>query len=299
MQDFDSIIIGAGPAGLSASIYLARSGLNTLLIGDLHKSPWANATVENYFGVSSATGEEISLTGLEQAKSFGLEHIEDEVTSATQKDYQFTIITATQKEFTTKTIIIATGLGRKKSGIKGEDEFKGKGIHECVMCDGFFYKDKKVAILGHSNHAAQEAVLMSSFTNNITIIAPQEPSFTPELKEKIKEFEIIQEKPKSFQGEGKLTGIELESGVKEFDGVFVALGNTGAGSFVTKLGLQANKETGAIIVDQVNATSIKGVFAAGNCTGGNMQATKSAGDGCNAAIETIKLIKGLEKYSDY
>ena len=298
MNAVDVVVIGAGPAGLSAAIYLSRSQLKTLIIGDIEKNPWHEATVENYLGVSSASGREISLTGLEQAKRFGSEHIVDEATSARQVDDGFIITTSKQNEIRTKAIIIATGVSRKKAGIAGEDQFEGRGVHYCTLCDGFFYANKKVAVLGSGSHAAQEAILLSQFTKDISIISPTPFSFSQELERAVSGLKKRNEKIKMFKGDKKLTHLVFETGEEAFDGVFVAAGITGAVSFATKLGLELNKDN-TVKVDRNQHTNIKGVFAAGNCTGGNMQATKSAGEGCNAAIEVIKLLKDLEKYVDH
>ncbi|RME78436.1 NAD(P)/FAD-dependent oxidoreductase [Candidatus Woesearchaeota archaeon] len=296
MKDYDVIIIGAGPAGLSASIFCARSGLTTLLIGDPQKAPWYTAQVDNYPGINGATGKEIALAALEQAKQFGAEHLNEEATSAQQDNEQFIITTSRLKKFRTKALIITVGIGRKGFGIPGEKEFKGRGVHECVLCDGFFYKNKKVAVIGSNNHAAQEALLLKQFTQDITILSPREPQFTKELQEALKGIEVKRVKIKEFKGTNKLTTVVFEDGEEDFDAVFLALG--GAKSFATQLGLELTKE-GFIKVDDEGRTNIKGVFAAGACTGAAPQAAKSAGDASAAAIAAIKFVKGIERYVDY
>ena len=297
---YDVIIIGCGPAGLSAAIYTARSQLKTLVLGTMENSMLFKAHfIQNYFGVE-LDGKKMLEKGVDQVKKLGAEIIKAEVVGAKGKDGSFTVTTEDNKDYETKTIIIATGTACSPAGIKGEKELTGKGVSYCAICDGFFYKGKNIAVIGNGNYAAHEAIELLSFTKDLTIFSQgKDWEMSDEFKKALekKKVNLRKEKITAFAGDKTLTGVMIGDKEEKFDGVFVAMGTASALSFAQKLGIQLKNNS--IIIDRDGNTNVKGVFAAGNCTGCNPQVASDVGEGCNAGLGAIKLIKGKEMHIDY
>lgn len=297
---YDVIIIGCGPAGLSAAIYTARSQLKTLVLGSKEDSMlWKAHFIQNYFGVE-LEGKEMLEKGIDQAKKLGSELIEAEVVSAKGKDGSFTVTTDDNKEYETKTIIIATGTACAPAGIKGEKELTGKGVSYCAICDGFFYKDKKIAVVGNGNYAAHEAIELLSFTKDITVFSQgKDWEMSDEFKKALekKKVQLRNEKITAFNGKKSIEGVMIGDKEEKFDGVFVAMGTASALSFAKKLGIEMKNNV--IAIDRNGNTNVKGVFAAGNCTGCYPQVAVDVGEGAAAGLSAIKLVKGKEMHIDY
>ncbi len=301
MEEYDCIIIGSGIAGLSAAAFTARAKLKTLVIGIPEKSLLHYAKeVGNYIGSDGQSGEQILDAGMDQIKKYGAEFIEGEVIDVKKRDL-FLVKTQDNKIFSSKTVIIATGASLKSPGIKNEEKFLGKGVHSCVACDGYPYKNKKVAVIGNTNHAAEEAIELLAFTKDITIITHgKEANFSKELMDECTKngIKFTNERVGEFVGDDLLKSLITKDGKEiKFDGVFVALGSVNSNVLAQKLALDSTPD-GFLVIDRDGKTAIDGCFAAGGCTGGNQQIAKSAGDGCNAAISAIKKIRGLGDYSD-
>lgn len=307
MQECDVVIVGCGPAGLSAAIFCGRANLKTVIIGLPEKSQVQIAMhIENYFGFPEGVDGPILIKkGIEQAEHFGVTIIKDEVVAATvqkknEKNY-FIIKSSGGQEFGCHALLIATGTPIKLSGIKGEDRFTGKGITYCVSCDGPLYKNKKIAVVGNGNHAAESALEALSYTSNVEIIGnANDFTFSSDYKKELEKnnIKLVPEKVKEFNGENFLKSIILWDGTEMiFDGVFMASGVVGALDFASNLGLEIKNST--LVVDDNNMTSLPGVFAAGNCEGRCRQIAKNVGDGCNAAINVIRYLRARELYFDY
>lgn len=306
---YDTIIIGAGPAGLSAAVYTSRANLKTLLLGILANSNLHKAhIVENYLGFEKpVTGPFIMVESKKQAQRFGTEFVEHEVVDIRRNgDFSFTITDIDRNEHQSKTVIICSGLGFKPSGIKNEQPLIGRGVSFCVTCDGPFFKGKNVAVIGNTHFAGEEALSLLTYTPNVTILSHgKDFSFTPKMQEGLDKNSIkLVKTPRitEFVGAGKFEKIKCVDGTEySFDGVFVALGIATAADFANKLGIiRTGPQNAFLIADpRTGETNVKGIYAAGDCTGGNAQAAKSAGEGCNAAISVIKLLKGVAAYVDY
>ncbi|MBI4214695.1 FAD-dependent oxidoreductase [archaeon] len=301
--NYDVIIIGCGIAGLTAAVYTARAGLRTLLLGDVEQSMLAEGEkVGNYIGFVDVPGIKILKKGLKQAKHYGAEHSAQEVVDVRLEEgtKTFVVKTAGMREYGAKAVIIAVGAAYEQSGVKGEEKYRGKWVHYCVACDGFFYRSKKVAVIGNSNLAAEEALELTGITKDITLISQlQDFNISNELLRELKKKKIkmVKGTVAEFSGEPRLQALKLADGTElAVDGAFVAMGTAGARDFSNKLGLIM--ENGVLAVDKDMKTSTEGVYAAGSCVGGNMQAAKSAGDGCDAAISVIKLLKGVKSFVD-
>ena len=168
---YDVIILGAGPAGLTAGIYAARAGLKTAIIEKGQTGGQISLTLEvdNYPGIIGQTGPEMTEVMLEQAKSFGVEKISDEIIEM-QLDGEIKVLTSKNNAYETKTVIYATGANPRKLDIPGEEEYTGKGVAYCATCDGNFFKGEDVCVFGNSNVAFEEALYLSSLVNKLYLI---------------------------------------------------------------------------------------------------------------------------------
>jgi len=296
---YDVIIIGKGPAGLSAAIFTARAQLKTLVIGKTEKSQLIYAhDIYNYFGFPEGiNGKELLELGAKQAKKWEAEIIEDEVVDI-KKGFK---VKTSDKEYEAKAIIIATGIPIQWTGIKNEKELIGKGVHTCPSCDGPMYKGKKLAVIGNGDYAAEDALELTNYTKDVTIIS-HAPKFTfnkkfeQELKKNRIKLKIA--RVKEFVADKFLKKILFEDGSEEaFDGAYLACGTAGATTFASKLGIET--KDGLIKTDENGMTSAPGVFAAGNCMGKCRQIAKNVGDGCNAGISAVKFLKAKDIFMDY
>lgn len=285
---YDVIIIGSGPAGISASLYTKRAGLETLIvskgIGTLNKVE----KIENYYGTPNISGKEIQKIGENQAKNLNIEIKNEEVM---QIDYGRNFIVKTLNyEYEAKTIIIATGSNRKVANIKGIKEFEGKGVSYCTTCDGFFFKDKDVAVLGNKEYAIHEAQNLLPIAKSVTMLTNGEQP----VEKRTEDIEIKENKIREFRGTNSIEEIEFEDNTtKKIDGVFVALGTASSSDLARKLGVILDDKNN-IKVDKKMETNIKGVHACGDCTGGILQISKAVYEGMVAGMSVIQFIKSTK-----
>ena len=286
---YDVIIIGSGPAGISASLYTKRAGLETLIvskgIGTLNKVE----KIENYYGTPNISGKEIQKIGEEQAKSLNIEIKNEEVM---QIDYGKNFIVKTlNHEYETKAIIIATGSNRKVANIKGIKEFEGKGVSYCATCDGFFYKGKDVAVLGSKEYALHEAQNLLPIAKSVTMLTNGEQP----VEKRTEGIDVEENKIREFRGTNSIEEIEFEDNTtKKIDGLFVALGTASSSDLARKLGIILDEENN-IKVDSKMETNIKGVYACGDCTGGILQISKAVYEGMTAGMSVIQLLKSTKE----
>lgn len=292
------IIIGAGPAGISAALYLARGNMNPLLIYDGTGALEKAEKIENYYGLStSLSGSELFEKGLSQAKELGVRMVEAQVLGLGGFD-TFEVKT-TEGIFESRSVILATGGKRKAPQIPGLKEFEGRGVSYCAVCDAFFYRGKDVAVLGNSDFALHEAEELSNTAGSVTIYTDgQEPDFSREPSVEVNTMKI-----QAIEGDGKVSGIRLgeevgaadtESGAfKEAEGVFVALGTAGSGELARQIGAGLT-EKGNIQVNSDMETTVPGLFAAGDCTGGLLQIAKAVYEGAQAGISAGKYVRSLK-----
>ncbi len=304
--EFDVIVIGAGPAGMSSAVFIARANLKTLVIGDPEKSELIKAeSVGNYLFANGRGGRELLDEGIAQVEKYGAMAIVNEVVHIAKDEPSgiFTVKTADAKEYSARAVVLAIGVSYVQSGIKGEKELSGKGVHYCVACDGYFYKGKKVLVVGSGNYAAEEAIELLAYTSDITIISNgREFAISPELMAGLQKGSVKMRKDRGTEfikpsASAKLTLAKKDGTKEDFDGAFVALGTASTVGFANKLGLELDKD-GFIVIGRNGMTSVDGVYAAGSCTGGALQMAKSVGEGCVAAISIIKKLRGIDNYSD-
>lgn len=283
----DTVIIGSGPAGISAAIYLKRVGIDSLILTTNNSSLHKAKEIENYYGFRKISGEELYNMGIEQAKSFDIPVIEEEVIGI---DYDDTYNVITDKNsYKTRTIVLATGLSRRSLSTKSLQKFEGSGISYCAVCDGFFYKNKKIGVIGNSNYAIKEINHLKNISNNIILFTNGEND--DELKKNF-DFPIYTNKIKEFLGNERLEKILLENNEEiKVDGVFIAVGVANGIDFAKKLGIESKDNK--IIVDDEKQTNIPGIFAIGDVIGGSLQVNKAASDGGIVSKSIVKYLKEI------
>lgn len=295
---FDTIIIGGGPAGLTAGIFSAREGLKTLIIeresigGQIVSSP----LVENYPGYEKISGSELIDKMYEQVTDLGVDIELSEVKEIIPGSI-FKVITE-DSTYETKTIILATGAKYRKLGIPHEDNLIGKGIHFCTTCDGPFYKDKIVAVIGGANSAVINAIYLASIAKKVYLIYRKDKLRCEEvLKKQIENtpnVEIIyNSNVTKLIGENELKKIELNNEKElEINGMFLAIGLDAETELAKKL---INTDEHGYYLSNESITNIPGLFVAGDVVSKSIrQLTTATNDGTIAAINAYKYIKNLE-----
>lgn len=291
LKNYDVIIIGRGPAGISAALYTVRANLSTLVVGRDASALLKASKIENYFGFASVSGAELLERGAAQAKALGAELLDADVTALGTGE-TFTVRTA-QDEFAAPAVLIATGQAPRRPKIPGIAEFEGKGVSYCTTCDGFFYRGKKVGILGGGDYAVQEAMELEPFTKDITLyLNGDSAAFTGVYAEKAAGYRIVPTPVKSISGSKTLGEIDLETGREKLDGLFVASGTASSVDFAVKLGVEVRDN--AILAGANQATNLPGIFAAGDCTGGFKQVSVAVGQGALAGRGIIEYVRRLK-----
>ncbi|WP_027399689.1 NAD(P)/FAD-dependent oxidoreductase [Anaerovorax odorimutans] len=284
------LIIGNGPAGISAALYTARAGLKTTVIGKDTGALAKAEKIENYFGFEEPiSGDKLISQGVAQAKRLGVEIINDEVVGL---NYDGSFLVKTSKnQYSADSVILATGSSRTIPPIKGTSDYEGRGISYCAVCDAFFYRDQDVAVLGNSNYALSEAIELLPIVKSVTLITNGK-SPVKNIPEGIK---VITKEIASFEGEDELLSKVCfkDGSFINISGVFVAIGVAGSSDLAKKLGAETNGTK--IVVDENMTTNIPGLFAAGDCTGGLLQISKAVYEGAKAGTETIKFIRENKK----
>jgi thioredoxin reductase (NADPH) len=293
MEQVELLILGAGPAGLSAAIYAARAGIKVQVIGCTPKFA-GDYDIDNYFGFpETISGRELQERGVKQAARFGAEASCEQVLGIHQEEDGTFKVKTEQREIKTCAVILATGVSRVRPGIKNLPDYEGKGVSYCVSCDGFFFKNKKVVVLGESLFAANQALDLKHYTPDVTICTNgKQSNIGPELQQALElaGIPIVTQKVVRLEGQNGLERLSLEDGkTLEAYGLFVALGEAGAGNFALTLGLERRGEF--IVTDNEQKTNIPGVFAAGDCTGGFMQISVAVGEGAKAGHAAINFIR--------
>ena len=281
----DVIILGNGPAGISAAAYTARAGLSTIVIGRDKGALTRAGKIENYYGFATPiSGEQLVQDGIDQASRLGAEMINDEIVGISYED-QFVLQSKTG-EYRSAHVILATGASRRAPKIDGLPEFEGKGVSYCAVCDAFFYKKKSVAVLGDGEYALHEVMELLPVVGSVTLLTNgKEPNVSFPAEVSINKQEIS-----SFHGDIILESVLFKDGsTLPINGVFIAVGVAGSSDFAKSLG--AETEGIAIVVDENMQSSVPGLYAAGDCTGGMLQIVKAAYDGAKAAMSVIKQVR--------
>ena len=278
------IIIGGGPAGISAALYAKRANLDVTVFYMPSSSLSKAHMIENYYGIEQISGQDLYESGIRQAQRLGIEMIAEEVLSLEWME-RFTIVTA-NNNYEADAVILATGAYRATPPIKGLKEKEGKGVSYCAVCDGFFYRKKRVAVLGDASYAAHEAEYLSNLTPNLYVLTNGK-----EVKdEKLAQFELHTQKIKAVEGEVKIERIIFEDdSVLEVDGLFVAEGSAGSVDLARKIGTLIDNNK--IVVDEDMRTNVPGLYACGDCTKGLLQVSKAVYEGAQAATDAIRFLR--------
>lgn len=302
---YDVIIIGSGPAGLTAALYTSRSRLKTLIIGG---TVWGGqlmltTEIENFPGFKEGIlGPELAENMVKQAERFGAEMMYEDVTKVDFSSKPFKIMVE-DKTYESRSVIIATGASPKWLGLESEERLRGRGVSACSTCDAAFFEGKKVAVVGGGDTAMEEALALSKFAREVKVI---------HRRDKLRASKILQErvfkKPKiefiwnstvqEILGRDRVEAVRLrrldsnEDSELELDGIFIAIGNR-PNTEIFKGQVKLNK-AGYVVVKDSTRTSIEGVFAAGEVEDFRYrQAITAAGSGCKAALDVEEYLERL------
>lgn len=307
MNHFDTIILGGGPAGLTAGIYLSRAKLKTLILnqGAIGGQMVLTHEIANYPGVESISGYQLSNIMKKQAKTFGCQIKSLSEITHLELEGEVKKITIDHADtYTADSVIIASGGRSRTLGVPGEDTFKGRGISYCATCDGDFFTDKEIIVVGGGNSALEEAVSLTKYAKKVTVVhqfdhfqafehAIEEAKNHPKI-DFIMESTIV-----AFNGVEKLESVDIlnlktnETLKKPIDGVFIFIGYVPNTEFLAHH-LEINK-WGEIMVDATLSTAIKGVFAAGDCIVKKYrQVSTAVGDGTLAALTASQYLNEIK-----
>ena len=296
-MNYDVVIIGRGPAGISASLYLARAGYRVAVLGAARGALDKAEKIENYYGFPEpVSGAELADRGVAQAERLGVVLKAEEAVSVSMED-GFVVRTAVGDggtEYRARAVLIATGKSRAGLKVPGFEALRGRGISFCATCDGFFYRGKRLAVIGSGDYAASELGELLHFTKDITLFTDGASTVSRRIPA---EIPVVREKIAGFSGTDRLTGISTvpdlsrsgEAAEYPVDGVFVAIGTAGAADFAAKIGVEVNGTD--IVVDDDFMTNVPGIFAAGDCIGGYLQIAKAVSDGAHAAKGMTSFLK--------
>lgn len=308
------LILGSGPAGYTAAVYAARANLNPVLVTGLQQGGQLTTTteIENWPGdYGDTTGPELMQRMLQHAEKFNTEIVFDHINKVDLSSRPFKL-SGDMQEFTCDALIIATGASAKYLGLESEESYKGRGVSACATCDGFFYRNKPVAVIGGGNTAVEEALYLSNVASEVHLVHRRdqfrsEKILLDRLAKRVEEGKIILHTKRTLKevlgDEMGVTGVRLQDTESvqtedvKLDGVFVAIGHSpNTALFVDQLTLN----NGYIVVKSgldgnATATSIEGVFAAGDVMDHNYrQAITSAGTGCMAALDAERYLDALQ-----
>ena len=298
---YDTIIIGAGPAGMTASLYAARSNLKVALLERGIPGGQMNNTsdIENYPGYANISGPELAEKMFEPLENLGVEHLFGSVEKIEHQGAIKKVFTE-DEVFETKTLIIATGAVHRHLGVSGEEELNSRGVSYCAVCDGAFFRDEDLLVVGGGDSAVEEAVFLTRFANTVTIIHRRDESRAQKL---LQERAFANEKihfiwdsvVKEIKGDKRVSSVMVENvktgevSERKFGGVFIYVGLDPVSEFVKDLGI--TNEAGWIVTDNHMKTAISGIYAVGDVREKDLrQVTTAVGDGAVAGQEVYKYI---------
>ena len=302
---YDVIIIGAGPAGMTAALYASRANLSTLMIErGIPGGQMANTEdIENYPGYDSILGPDLSQKMFDHSKAFGAEYAYGDVQSISDET-EYKIVHAHNRDYKARAIILASGAQYKKIGVPGEEELGGRGVSYCAVCDGAFFKGKDLFVIGGGDSAVEEGVFLTRFANKVTIVHRRDELRAQKIlqkrafdNEKI-DFIWNHTLKEITEKDGKVGGARLVSTVDgtetdhDIDGVFIYIGMNPITGFVQDLGI--TNEQGYIVTNEAMETNIPGIFAAGDVRDKTLrQVVTATNDGSIAAQNAQHFIEGL------
>ena len=292
------IILGGGPAGASAALYAARAGLGVTLVENGPKALAKAHMIENYYGLT-ASGPDMYAQGLAQAKALGVNVIHGEALDAEDTGSGFKLLvqqkdaqegTATVTEISAPALLLATGAAASALSVPGVKSLEGRGVSYCAVCDGFFFRGKTVGITGGGSFALHEAEYLRHLAKEVIIFTDgADPAAAQNAGYKTKNAKIT-----ALTGTEHLTAVQLAGGESvALDGLFIALGTADSSAIARKLGAQLNGRF--IKTDADGATSIPGLFAAGDCTGALAQVATAVSSGALAGLAAVRYCRSLKQ----
>jgi thioredoxin reductase (NADPH) len=302
---YDMIIIGSGVAGLSGAMYAGRMGMKVLVLGEMRGGTITTTNiVENYPGFKSIGGFELAQKLEEHAKAYPSVEVKDEKVAKIAKTGAEFTVKSDAGEYASKTILYATGTEWKKLGCKGEKEFANKGVHYCALCDGAFYKGKRVAVIGGSDSAAKDALALTEWAEKVYMIYRGE-----KIRPEPINYDRVAKNPKieiiyntnvvEILGEKKVGSVRLDkpynnSDVLPMDAVFVAIGHLPLSALAKEAGVEVDGK-GYVKISRNSETSVPGFFAAGDVTDTRFkQAIVGVGEAVEAVYSAYLYIGGKE-----
>ena len=283
---YDCIVIGGGPSGATAAVYAVRGGLSAAIIDGGGSALLRAENVQNYYGFSSISGAELYRAGLAQAASVGADVIDGQVTFVESDGSVFTV-TTTRGVFRGRRVVIAVGAsGMRPAGIAGLKELEGKGVSYCAVCDGFFFRKKRVGVIGAGEYAKHEYDTLKAVAGEAVLLTNGE---TPTWRA---DKEYTEKIARMIERDGRCGGVEFANGeTLELDGVFAAIGVMGGTGLAKSMGAFID-ERGFVLVDGRGMTNVPGLYAAGDCTPGTKQIGKAVADGITAGLSIVAELRG-------
>jgi thioredoxin reductase (NADPH) len=298
-KTYDLIVLGGGPTAIGCAIYAARFAMDVLIIGKVFGGLIATThVVENYPGITSTSGQGLMEMFKDHMNSLSIPYISDEIRSIERVDDHFVLHSFFQK-FKAKSVVIATGSERKKLGIPGEEEFSGRGVSYCATCDGPFYKDKRVCVIGGSDSAAKEALFLSQNVKKVYIVyRGEEIRAEPINKKRVEDNEKIEiiynTNITEIKGDNNVKSVIFDNGKEfEIDGVFIEVGSNPNSGLAKRIGIKTN-EKDEIIINRKSETNVAGIFAAGDVADAPFkQAITGVAEGVIAAYSAFDYVKEI------
>jgi thioredoxin reductase (NADPH) len=304
---YDAIIIGSGPAGLTAAIYLGRAGQKSIVLEkDFIGGYTAKiAHIENYPGYETINGMDLTQIMAKQAEKFGATIVYPVEVVNLELKGEVKRVRTRDDVYEAHAVIIAIGVARKKLEVRGAKELLGKGVSYCATCDGAFFKGRKVAVVGSNDEAAEEALHLADLAERVTLIPHKSLEVVETLMARLKAKPNVEIHPVSQIKE--IIGDELVSGLKvvqngaekvlPLEGVFIAMGSAPISALILNAG-GLTDERGCLIVDKHQRMNLEGVYAAGDCTCGGMQIITAAGEGAVAGMRSATFIRKIKSKAE-
>jgi len=312
-REYEAIVVGAGPAGLTAALYLARYRVPTLVItkdigGQMAEAP----LVDDYIGIRNITGPELAKRFEEHVRSYGVDIVVgDPVVAISRVNDMWCVKTESEEEYCAFVIILAAGAEKRKLGVPGEDRLIGRGVSYCAVCDGPMFGGKIVAVVGGGNSALTSALYLSTVASKVYLIHRRDsfrafPFYVDEVKRNPKIEMVLNSVVEEILGESRVEGIKIRNlvtgatTVLKVDGVFVEIGVEPPRKFLESIGLQLDEE-GRVVVGIDRSTNLPGIFAAGDVAGGPYkykfeQIITAAAEGAIAADAAYKYLLKIGKH---
>lgn len=282
------IVIGSGPAGISAALYARRGGADVTVVTKGEGALARAGRIENYYGFSEPlSGTELERRGIAGARKLGIAFQEGEVMQLGFNDtFDGYRVSGQSLELSAPSVILAVGASRQSLQIPGISEFEGKGVSYCAICDAFFYRKKRVAVIGSGEYALHEAEALAPHVAEVHILTNGDEKKAAFPREMV----VHDQKLAAIEGDTHVERVVFDDGASlPIDGVFLAIGTAGSVALAKKMGILLDGRS--IRVDDTMATNVPGIFAAGDCTGGLLQIAKAVYEGARAGLAAVQYLR--------